>query len=36
MNVASAFTPTAQRVQVLHPGDVACADRGDRLETLLG
>ncbi len=25
-----------RRVQVLHPGDVACADRGDRLETLLG
>ena len=23
-------------VHVLHPGDVACADRGDRLETLLG
>lgn len=27
---------TTRRVQVLHPGDVACADRGDRLETLLG
>lgn len=25
-----------RRVQVLHPGDVACADSGDRLETLLG
>ncbi len=36
MSVASVFTPTAQRVQVLHPGDVACADRGDRMETLLG
>lgn len=23
-------------VHTLHPGDVACADRGDRLETLLG
>ncbi len=23
-------------VHVLHPGDVACVDRGDRLETLLG
>jgi chemotaxis protein CheD len=23
-------------VQVLHPGDVGCAGRGDRLETLLG
>lgn len=23
-------------VHVLHPGDVVCADRGDRLETLLG
>ena len=22
--------------QTLHPGDVACADRGERLETLLG
>lgn len=24
------------RVHTLHPGDVVCADRGDRLETLLG
>lgn len=24
------------RVQVLHPGDVACGEAGDRLETLLG
>jgi chemotaxis protein CheD len=24
------------RVHVLHPGDVACVDRDDRLETLLG
>ena len=24
------------RVHLLHPGDVACAERGDRLETLLG
>ena len=23
-------------VRTLHPGDVVCADRGDRLETLLG
>ena len=23
-------------LHVLHPGDVVCADRGDRLETLLG
>jgi chemotaxis protein CheD len=36
MSVASTLAPTAQRVQVLHPGDVACADQGDRLETLLG
>jgi chemotaxis protein CheD len=26
----------AGQVHVLHPGDVVCADRGDRLETLLG
>ena len=26
----------AGTVHVLHPGDVVCADRGDRLETLLG
>jgi chemotaxis protein CheD len=26
----------AMIVQVLHPGDVACAERGNRLETLLG
>lgn len=25
-----------QRSVVLHPGDVACGERGDRLETLLG
>ena len=24
------------RVHTLHPGDVACVDRGDRMETLLG
>lgn len=24
------------RVHTLHPGDVACGERGDRLETLLG
>jgi len=24
------------RSYTLHPGDIACADRGDRLETLLG
>lgn len=24
------------RVHLLHPGDVACGERGDRLETLLG
>lgn len=28
--------PTRLRTRVLHPGDVACADRGERLETLLG
>jgi chemotaxis protein CheD len=26
----------AARVHTLHPGDVVCAERGDRLETLLG
>ncbi len=26
----------ASVVHVLHPGDVACGERGDRLETLLG
>ena len=26
----------AGALHVLHPGDVVCADRGDRLETLLG
>ena len=30
------FAPAAARTHVLHPGGVACADRGDRLETLLG
>ena len=30
----SAFVQPA--VHVLHPGDVACGERGDRLETLLG
>ena len=28
--------PFARTVHTLHPGDVACAGRGDRLETLLG
>jgi chemotaxis protein CheD len=28
--------PPAARTLVLHPGDVVCADRGERLETLLG
>ena len=26
----------ARRVHTLHPGDVVCAERGDRLDTLLG
>ena len=26
----------AGQVRILHPGDVACAEHGDRLETLLG
>ena len=33
---ALAIQPDAGTVHVLHPGDVVCADRGDRLETLLG
>jgi chemotaxis protein CheD len=28
--------PPTRRTHVLHPGDVVCTDRGDRLETLLG
>jgi chemotaxis protein CheD len=28
--------PPTVRAQVLHPGDVVCTDRGERLETLLG
>ena len=28
--------PATARVHTLHPGDVACVDRGERLETLLG
>ena len=34
----SALLPQAvpPATYVLHPGDVACAERGDRLETLLG
>lgn len=32
----AATTAAAGTVHVLHPGDVVCADRGDRLETLLG
>lgn len=31
----AAAWPTV-RVHTLHPGDVACVDRGDRMETLLG
>jgi len=31
-----AVKPDAGAAHVLHPGDVVCADRGDRLETLLG
>jgi chemotaxis protein CheD len=27
---------SAQGIYVLHPGDIACADEGDRLQTLLG
>jgi chemotaxis protein CheD len=26
----------SQQIYTLHPGDVACGERGDRLETLLG
>lgn len=35
--IRAAGNPVQQvPVQVLHPGDVACGERGDRLETLLG
>lgn len=34
--VSSLPTLEAARTHVLHPGDVACAERGDRFETLLG
>jgi chemotaxis protein CheD len=27
---------SAQGIYVLHPGDIACADEGERLQTLLG
>jgi chemotaxis protein CheD len=33
---APAMAHARARVHVLHPGDVACASRGERLETLLG
>ncbi len=33
---AAAASRTPVRVLTLHPGDVACVDRGDRMETLLG
>lgn len=29
-------SPAATPVHTLHPGDVACVDRGERMETLLG
>jgi chemotaxis protein CheD len=32
----SAAAPLPGRVHVLHPGDLACVDRDERLETLLG
>jgi chemotaxis protein CheD len=34
--VSQSVFDLAPAVHVLHPGDVACGDRGDRLETLLG
>ncbi len=38
LQLGSAVLPKVEppRMHVLHPGDVVCADRGDRLETLLG
>ena len=30
------MSAASQTVHTLHPGDVACVDRGERLETLLG
>ena len=32
----SNFLPLPVTTRTLHPGDVACGERGDRLETLLG
>jgi len=34
--VIDAVPAVSLRVHTLHPGDVVCAHRGDRLETLLG
>jgi chemotaxis protein CheD len=37
MSAAALARPHAEpRTYTLHPGDVVCADRGDRMETLLG
>ena len=36
MNVAANDRPPAGTLHVLHPGDVACGERGERFETLLG
>ena len=36
LNERSPAAPTPPCVHVLHPGDIACAQRGERLETLLG
>ena len=33
---APAWPQAEARAYTLHPGDVVCADRGDRLDTLLG
>lgn len=36
MNVAANDRSPAGTLHVLHPGDVACGERGERFETLLG
>ena len=34
--IAQPLGPQMSQLHVLHPGDVACGERGDRFETLLG
>jgi chemotaxis protein CheD len=36
LTVPGLLAATAPQTHLLHPGDVVCGERGDRLETLLG